>query len=133
MTFFGIQTSFQDHSAIPRSLPIQTLSLGTPSAGSIINATNEVITLRHTSSGRKEVSLFSSSESQDRTSRRLWRSQLPIPRQETDVTLTAILPLEYNSLIFGYSGFCDPLLLALSDVYSSRRWPPPTHLLFSTG
>ena len=102
---------------ISRPVPTQTISLGTPRAASLINATNGVVTLRHTSSGCKEVSLFSPLESQDRTYHRLWRSQLATAsRQEIDATLTAVLPLEFNSLIFGYSGFCSPSLLALSDV-----------------
>lgn len=99
-------------------MPTQTISLGTPNAGSIISTTNEVVTLRYTSSSRKELSLFSPLESQDRIFHRLWRSQLAtVSRQETDVTLTAVLPLEFNSLIFGYSGFCRPSLPTLSDEF----------------
>lgn len=94
----------------------QSISLGTPRAVSIISTTSEVVTLRHTYEGRKEVSLFSPLESQDRVYHRLWRSQLATASpQEIDVTLTAVLPLEINSLIFGYCGFavllCQPCLM----------------------
>ncbi|KAG6372767.1 hypothetical protein JVT61DRAFT_7165 [Boletus reticuloceps] len=85
-------------------IPTQKISLGVPSAASLINTTNGVVTLRHTSKGFKEVSLFSPIDSQDRTYRRLWRSQIATtPREEGVTTLTAVLPLEFNSLIFGYS------------------------------
>lgn len=91
-----------------------------PSVGSIISTTNEVVTFRHTSTGHKEVSLFSPLESHDRVYRRLWRSQLATAsRQEIDVTLTTVLPLEFNSLIFGYSGFFHPSPSTLSHVSSS--------------
>ncbi|KAF8120992.1 hypothetical protein EV363DRAFT_958874 [Boletus edulis] len=90
--------------AISRPIPTQKTSLGTPRAASLINVTNGVVTLRHTSKGFEEVSLFSSVESQDRTYCRLWRSQIATtPREEGVTTLTAALPLEFNSLIFGYS------------------------------
>ncbi|KAF8549736.1 WD40 repeat-like protein [Imleria badia] len=85
-------------------MPAQTISLGTPSAASLINTANGVVTLRHTSAGHKEVSLFTPLEVQDRTYHRLWRSQLATAsRQEMGTTLTTVLPLEFNSLIFGYS------------------------------
>ncbi|KAH0826520.1 hypothetical protein J3R83DRAFT_5527 [Lanmaoa asiatica] len=85
-------------------MPTRTIPLGSPSAVSIINTTKEIITLRHTSSGRKEVSLFSPLESQDRIYHRLWCSQLAITSHpEIDATLTAVLLLEFNSVIFGYS------------------------------
>ena len=123
--------NFQDHSVTPRPMPTQTISLGTPSAGCIINTTNEVITLRYTSSRRRELSLFSHSGLQDGMSFRLWRSQLPASLQESDVTLTAVLPLAFNSIIFGYSEFCESFMLTLLDVHSFRRWPPPQHLILS--
>lgn len=108
LTFFCIQMDFQDPLVIPRPTLTQTISLGTPSAGSIINTTSEVVTLCHTPSGCKEVSLFSQSGSQSRMGHRLWRSQTPTPTgQQTDITLTAVLPLEFDSLLFGYSEFRD--------------------------
>lgn len=116
MSLFCPQTSFQDRFVTFRPIPAQTVSLGTTSVASLINTTNEIITLRHTSSGLREVSLFSLSESQDQTYRRLWCSQPAIAsRREIDAALTAVLPLEFNSLIFGYSRFvvflCRPCLM----------------------
>ena len=103
---FVSKRTFQILSVIYRPMPTQTISLGTPSAASLINTTNGVVTLRRTSAGHKEVSLSPPPESQDQTRHRLWNSQLAIAsRQEIDATLTAVLPLEFNSLIFGYSEF----------------------------
>ena len=101
---------------ISRPMPTQTISLGTPSAASLINTANGVVTLRHTSADHKEVSLFTLLESQDRTYHRLWRSQLTTTScKEMGATLTAVLPLEFNSLVFGYSAFGGPFLSVWSN------------------
>ncbi|KAF9220526.1 WD40 repeat-like protein [Gyrodon lividus] len=85
-----------------------TVSLGTPTAVSFISAANEVLTLRRTSSARNEISTYapiaSTFLSRGATRHRLWRTQLAAStRQQSDATLTAVLPLELNLIILGYT------------------------------
>ncbi|KIK98529.1 hypothetical protein PAXRUDRAFT_800852 [Paxillus rubicundulus Ve08.2h10] len=88
-------------------VPTRTVSLRTPIAVSLIGASNELLTLRHTSSGRKEISIHASAAStplsRDATRQRLWRTQLAALSQQSYATLTAVLPLELNLIILGYS------------------------------
>ena len=95
------------------------ISLASPSAASLINATNGVVILRNTSAGHKEVSLLSPLESQNRSYRsyhRLWRSRLTTAARQ-EIALTAVFPLEFNLLIFGYSMFSVRCQLLLTSVF----------------
>ncbi|KIJ14943.1 hypothetical protein PAXINDRAFT_176598 [Paxillus involutus ATCC 200175] len=88
-------------------VPIRTVSLGTPIAVSLVGAGNELLTLRRTSSGRKEISIHASvastSPPREATCQRLWRTHLAAIPQQSYATLTAVLPLELNLIILGYT------------------------------
>ncbi|KAH7885158.1 hypothetical protein F5I97DRAFT_1937434 [Phlebopus sp. FC_14] len=107
-----------------------TITFGPFLALSSMNDTRELLVLRRTSTGCKEISVFKSFAPSPVPSRRtirhkLWRTQQGIvPHQQNDAALSAVLPLELSCLILGYG---DGLMrqTSFSTLVSSCRTTSP--------
>ncbi|KIJ60314.1 hypothetical protein HYDPIDRAFT_177510 [Hydnomerulius pinastri MD-312] len=106
------------------------------SEDAILHGTQELLALRRTSAGRKELFVLASSTpptSREAIRHRLWRTQpVAIPHEQTEPFLTSVLLIELTLLVLGYSDG-HVRHTSFSALASAGRYAPPSHSSSSAG